>query len=358
MNRVPPNYNQNGGWPQNSPFPGNNPFPPQVPYWERPEYQEKKKLRHISNVMGWGSIGIQLLMVILAQVLFGVLSGIGYPLRFDLYDSAYLSPTMYYLLNCVVYIIAVVLPFLLCLTLMKLPVNDTFRFEKVGIGTAVLCVLFGVGFCMFSNIPTNIVVTFLDEMGYNTTFPESPEADTILASILNVISISIIPALVEEFAFRGVILSQLRKYGNGFAVVGSALLFGMFHMNYVQLPFAFLVGLVLGWLMIRTNNLWIPIFIHGLNNALSLLFEYLGNTLPQAVYDQVNTALFLGLMLVGLIALILMKTLCGQRFRRNPMEQQPQMLSLSARTGAFTLNPGFIVFLLLFLAVAGESLIS
>ena len=141
--------------------------------------------------MGWGSIGIQLLMVILAQVLFGVLSGIGYPLRFDLYDSAYLSPTMYYLLNCVVYIIAVVLPFLLCLTLMKLPVNDTFRFEKVGIGTAVLCVLFGVGFCMFSNIPTNIVVTFLDEMGYNTTFPESPEADTILASILNVISISI-----------------------------------------------------------------------------------------------------------------------------------------------------------------------
>ena len=44
MNRVPPNYNQNGGWPQNSPFPGNNPFPPQVPYWERPEYQEKKKL--------------------------------------------------------------------------------------------------------------------------------------------------------------------------------------------------------------------------------------------------------------------------------------------------------------------------
>ena len=88
------------------------------------------------------------------------------------------------------------------------------------------------------------------------------------------------------------------------------------------------------------------------------MFEYLGNALPESVYDQVNTALFFGLMLVGLIALILMKTLCGQRFRRNPMEQQPQMLSLSARTGAFTLNHGFNVFKLLFLAVAGESLVS
>ena len=55
-------------------------------------------------------------------------------------------------------------------------------------------------------------------MGIHIPLPESPYENTVSYIIVSVLTTALLPALLEEFAFRGVILGSLRRFGDGFAV--------------------------------------------------------------------------------------------------------------------------------------------
>ncbi len=84
--------------------------------------------------------------------------------------------------------------------------------------------------------------------------------------------VSIVAPVVEELIFRGIILQGLRRnYSPFMAVFASALLFALFHLNPWQFPATFVLGLLLGWIMLRTNNILLAIIGHSINNTLVLL---------------------------------------------------------------------------------------
>ena len=86
---------------------------------------------------------------------------------------------------------------------------------------------------------------------------------------------ALMPAITEELAFRGFILSGLRRsYSEGTSIVLSALLFGILHVLvslFQQLFGATLLGLVLGLIALRSGSLWPGVLFHFLNNALGVL---------------------------------------------------------------------------------------
>ena len=71
--------------------------------------------------------------------------------------------------------------------------------------------------------------------------------------------------LVEELVMRGGIAYRLQKYGKVFSIMFSAIVFGFFHMNFVQGIFAFLVGIILAYIAIEYSFGW-AVFFHILNN--------------------------------------------------------------------------------------------
>ncbi len=73
--------------------------------------------------------------------------------------------------------------------------------------------------------------------------------------------------VAEEILFRGLILRSLMPYGKKFAILTSALLFGVFHGNLVQSPFAFGVGLVLGYVAVEHSITWAMV-LHMFNNLI------------------------------------------------------------------------------------------
>ncbi len=73
--------------------------------------------------------------------------------------------------------------------------------------------------------------------------------------------------IVEEFLFRGAILQRMIPCGKRFAMVFSSLLFGLFHGNIIQIPFAFLVGLILSYVAVEYSLLW-SILLHFINNCI------------------------------------------------------------------------------------------
>lgn len=102
----------------------------------------------------------------------------------------------------------------------------------------------------------------------------------IEGSWLGILAIAIIGPILEEMLFRGAVTSELLKqYSPTKAIVFSALIFGIFHINPAQVLNAFLLGLLLAWLFYKTHSLIPSILIHILNNSLSIYFT---RTYPEA----------------------------------------------------------------------------
>ena len=83
--------------------------------------------------------------------------------------------------------------------------------------------------------------------------------------------VAIIPAILEEIAIRGVLLQPLRRFGDGFAIVVSAVIFSLLHGNMVQIPYTVIAGIYFGYVMVATGSLWPSIILHFLNNFYSVM---------------------------------------------------------------------------------------
>lgn len=109
--------------------------------------------------------------------------------------------------------------------------------------------------------------------------PVSDSIEQALQSILGgastwtlIVLLALIPAVCEELAFRGIILSGLlRGHPPGRAIVISAILFGVFHMIPQQMVNASLLGIVLGLLLTRSGSIVPGMVFHFMNNALVVL---------------------------------------------------------------------------------------
>jgi hypothetical protein len=118
----------------------------------------------------------------------------------------------------------------------------------------------------------------------------------------------IIAPVVEELIFRGVVMHGLmRNYSRATAVFYSGLLFALFHLNPWQFPATFVLGLLLGWLMIRTKNIGLAITGHAINNLLVLLSITFHDKLEDYVFSRLSdTTLYLTAALVAATSLLAM----------------------------------------------------
>ncbi len=87
--------------------------------------------------------------------------------------------------------------------------------------------------------------------------------------LFGILSIALVSPVMEELLFRGAIEGHLLRKGwtPKWAIAVSALIFGLIHLNPAQIPFAFLIGLVFGWLFYRTGSVIPGLIGHILNNS-------------------------------------------------------------------------------------------
>ncbi len=89
--------------------------------------------------------------------------------------------------------------------------------------------------------------------------------------IVSIITVCVIAPMIEEMLFRGIILrSFLANYSVVSSIVLSSILFALFHLTITQIPVAFIVGCLFGWLYVRTRSLWPSILGHFLYNSLTM----------------------------------------------------------------------------------------
>ncbi len=107
--------------------------------------------------------------------------------------------------------------------------------------------------------------------------PELPnfaeqEFGTIMGTPWGYLVIGLLAPLSEEIVLRGAILKELlksEKLSTWTAIAISALFFALVHMNPAQMPHAFLIGLLLGWMYYRTGSILPGVAYHWANNSVA-----------------------------------------------------------------------------------------
>jgi len=181
----------------------------------------------------------------------------------------------------------------------------------------VAVTVLGTAICFWGNFVTMLVLMLGAQAGVEFQEPGIPGAQSFGVMLLALVSTAVIPGVMEELLFRGVIMQPLRIFGDKFAVVCSAVLFGLIHMSMHQIPMAIVAGIALGWAAIRCGGLWVPIIIHFWNNAAVVVFGLLSD----AGYGQIQLWYYVALSVAGGVAAIY---LTGKREKRvEPLQMIP-----------------------------------
>lgn len=154
----------------------------------------------------------------------------------------------------------------------------------------------------------------IPSMWLQEQMPELPnwldnEFDMILSNRWGYLAIGLLAPLSEEIVLRGAILKELlksEKFSPWVAIAISAVFFALVHMNPAQMPHAFVIGLLLGWMYWRTGSILPGVAYHWANNSIAYVMY---NLYPNP--DMKLIELFKGsqqhvLMAVGFSLLILL----------------------------------------------------
>lgn len=193
---------------------------------------------------------------------------------------------------------------------------------------------------------------------------------------LKLLFLVILPPLYEELIFRRTLIDRMQPYGEKLAVVTSALMFGLFHGNLSQFFYAFALGLVFGWIYLRTGRLRWTVALHMLVNFLGGLLAPMlveragldqleqldlgslsesaqalsGSSGPWLALFGLYVLLMLLLCLAGLVLLIVR----ARRVRFDPAELE---LPREKRFSVVWCNPGMLLLLLAFVALCAATVI-
>jgi sodium transport system permease protein len=170
------------------------------------------------------------------------------------------------------------LPVLVLLKIFKLDVRSTLRLNPTPVANFILI--------PFIAIPASILVTLLSQ-AINFIYPIPPEylekmGDLLKMPKLNlwqvIAVIAILPGICEEIMFRGFVFRFFEKGSKWFPIIVSALLFALFHLDpYRFIPVLFL-GILLAWLMYKSNSIYVSMFSHAVNNTLAVLLLQFGDS--------------------------------------------------------------------------------
>lgn len=126
--------------------------------------------------------------------------------------------------------------------------------------------MWGVVLLMASSVVIEPLLALFPAEDYNAV------TDLVGKGAWSILSVVVCAPLFEEMLFRGLVFESCReRFGGGGAVLISALLFGLIHVVPVQVINAFVVGIILGFIYLRTRSLANVILLHAVNNALAYL---------------------------------------------------------------------------------------
>ena len=197
-------------------------------------------------------------------------------------------------------------------------------------------------------------------------------------NIWNVVFLVILGPIFEEWMFRKQLIDHTRKYGEKTAILLSGLAFGLFHMNLFQFFYAFALGLVFGYVYVRTSKLRYSVAMHMIVNFMggvvapwvvtnididslmnvltsaengdgTAMMQWMGQNATGMMIFGIYMLLYYGLIIAGIVLLI--------RNRKNfELYTAPEELPRGMRTSTAILNVGVVTYIVVTVIITSINL--
>ncbi|MDD3368959.1 MAG: CPBP family intramembrane metalloprotease [Lachnospiraceae bacterium] len=168
---------------------------------------------------------------------------------------------------------SVIAPALVYLFTSRVKINNILGFRKMRISTWLCCILFTVLCGPVATLANAISMLFVDNTvtGMSGSILDMPFITMLLL-------IGFAGPICEEITFRGIFYGGYRSSGLAWrAVLGSAIAFGVMHLNFNQAAYAFVLGIAMALLVEACGSLWGSITMHVLFNSTNVCILYLYN---------------------------------------------------------------------------------
>lgn len=207
---------------------------------------------------------------------------------------------------------------------------------------AFLLILISFGGCMVANYAVSLISALFSSVGIDTGYTEFDNPSGIADMILMFIGIAVIPPLIEEFSMRGVLMTSMQHYGNGFAIIATSFIFGLFHGNFTQIPFAFICGLFFAYISIATDSLWPAIIAHAMNNGMSCISTAIIEYFDEGTANIFYYVASIGGIVIGVVALVIYLV----KYKKDFILKKPARIpgfSTAKKFRKFMSSPGMII---------------
>lgn len=317
-------------------------FAPQEIYYQAD--RERRELRYLGRAAALGIIGYLIVQNAISLILILI------PSLYVLYNDV---PLFQSAVNMILSIFSLLIPFAISgIFAGRRAKTDVFAFNKpANIPLAVTAVGFGVFVCLAGNYVTSVFVNAVSTVGVELSAPDFAVPTDAFSRVIYTLSVAVVPALVEEFAIRGAVMQPLRKYGDKFAVLASAVVFAVLHGNLIQAPFAFIAGIGLGYAVCATGSIWTGVAIHFINNLYSVITEFMIQDIadPEKLnmaYNMVTAVLYV-VSIACSIAFVIVKG--KEKGRQRFIALAPKKMWT-----AYIINIPMVIALLLMISVTAE----
>ncbi len=301
-----------------------------------PAEQEKKALKRAGNAIGLTfvlmEVGINFLILVCSICL--QLSPAAWVLTDPLCD---------WVVQVIFTTLCFTFPFAICARMQRFRLGDLLPLRPVRKELLLPFIMLGLGCFAVGNYATDALYQIFSMIGLVPNIQTLVDLTGVGGFFIEMIAIAILPALCEEFALRGVVLGTTRRFGDGFAIFLSAAIFGLMHGNLVQIPFAFIGGLVLGYVVVATGSMWPAILIHLANNFMSFLADWVIQ-MASTLSNVIMFFYYLIFCVLGLIGFVLLLKRCPESFHLPPSQT---VLRFSKKLSAFVATPGMILFIIM-----------
>ena len=155
------------------------------------------------------------------------------------------------------------------------------------------------------NFLTTFLLSFIEL--FKTESIVNPVQQVILTGSpwLSLLCIVVLSPIIEELLFRKILLDQVRIYGDKVAIIFTAIAFGFYHGNLSQLFYAIGLGIILAYIVLKTNQLKYSIGIHMFVNAMgSLILPMLIGDGSDLLRAQIASVIVVILITFGTILII------------------------------------------------------
>ncbi len=129
----------------------------------------------------------------------------------------------------------------------------------------------------------------------------------IPALLFNLFMIAVIPAIGEEFIFRGAVQRVFFQWTKNIhvAVIIAAFFFSAMHLQFYGFLPRFVLGILLGYMFVYTGNIWIPVFAHFFNNTMAVILYYIAYNSESIDPDAIGSSGFsLSIVLLSMALVI------------------------------------------------------